>query len=147
MTHSTLYRLAIPILFCLVLAGACNAGLVFFLDQNGTLTAVQDPLVVDPLSAVKELAAGPSAVWGASGLQTEIPIGTKVKDLRIAEDTVTVDFSNEVLAGLDESSLETMFEQVNYTLRQFGFGKSVKLTCRDKLLCDYLPPRTERQAG
>ena len=67
MTHSALYRLAIPILFCLVLAGACNAGVVFFLDQNGTLTAVQDPLVVDPLSAV----------WDASGLQTESPSAPK----------------------------------------------------------------------
>jgi len=78
---------------------------------------------------------------GRFGSADGIPIGAKVKDLRIAEDTVTVDFSNEVLAGLDESSLKTMFKQVNHTLRQFGFGKSVRLTCRDKLLCDYLPPQ------
>jgi N-acetylmuramoyl-L-alanine amidase len=133
-------RFTLPLIAVLLLAGAVNAGVVVFVDQAGTLTMVQNPAVSDPVSALNALAAGPSAVWGAGGLVSAIPAGTRVQNLRVGEDSIDVDFSPEILANLDEAALETIFKQVNWTLRQFGLDKDVKITANGQPLSNYLPP-------
>ncbi len=136
--HSLSTRFALPliVLLCLLLSGIAHAGAVVFFSQDGRLTAVDDPSVMDPVSALNALVAGPSA-WG---LVSSIPAGTKLRNIDITADGVTVDFSSAILAGLDEVAVESIFKQVNWTMRQFRLDKSVKLTVNGKLLSDYLPP-------
>lgn len=142
-------HLVLPLLLCFLLIGTANAGVVVFLNQGGDLAAVQDYTVSDPASALNLLVAGPSMVWGASNLTTAIPKGTKVMGLKIIGDDVTVDLSQDVLAGLDEIAVENIFKQINWTLRQFRLDRSVKITSNGKMLSDYLPaaPKIEPAAS
>ena len=114
---SSWHRFATPLLVCLLLAGTANAGVVVFLDQQGTLTAVENPAATTPESALQALTAGPPAMWGANALTSAIPAGTKLQLLTAEGQSATVDFSDEISTGLDEAALEAIFKQVSSTLR------------------------------
>ncbi|MCL6519926.1 MAG: N-acetylmuramoyl-L-alanine amidase [Armatimonadetes bacterium] len=116
------------------------SAVVFYLDDLGGLKAVMHPDVSDPVSAVAALAQ--PIVDPATGkqLSSAIPQGNKVLDLRVEGETTIVDFSKEVTAGITEEKLGIIFKQVNFTLRQFGLDKDVKIMAEGKLLSDYLPP-------
>jgi len=142
---SSWHHLVAPFLLCLLLAGTANAGVVVFLDQQGTLTAVENPYVTTPEAALQALVAGPSAV-GRPDLLSAIPAGTKLQRFLAEGESATVDFSSEISFGLDEVALETIFKQVSLTLRQFGLDE-VKMTANDQPLYTYLPPAPEIQPG
>lgn len=147
MKHASSWRrLATPLLVCLLLAGTANAGVVVFLEQNGTLTAVENPAASTPESALQALTAGPPAMWGANALTSAIPAGTKLQLLTAEGQSATVDFSDGIVVGLDEVGLETIFKQVSSTLRQFGLDE-VNLTANGRQLYTYLPPAPEIRPG
>ncbi|MDM8008522.1 MAG: GerMN domain-containing protein [Phycisphaerae bacterium] len=134
-------HLALSLVLCAFLVGNARAGTVAFLDPNGDLAFVQDPGVTDAASALTALAAGPSQVSSSAGLVSAIPAGTTIQDLKIAGGTVWVDFSPEVTSGeFSEATLETIFRQVVWTLRQFDLGDDVKLSAGGVPLYEYLPP-------
>jgi len=133
--------LALPLLLCPFLIGTAQAAVEVFIGQNGDFVMVNDPGIMDPVTAVRALAAGPSAVWGAAGLYSAIPRGTAVQRLDVVGNSVTVDFSETMVsAGLDEAMLEDIFNQVKWTLGQFDLPRDVNLTVNGRPLYSYLPP-------
>lgn len=133
----TLVFLSSVVLLCPLFAGAAHAGVVAFLNQTGELAFVENPDVADAASALNALAAGPAA---DSGLVSAIPAGTTIAGLKIDGASVSVDFSLDVVAGdFSELSLETIFRQVVWTLRQFDLGDDVKLGANGVALHEYLP--------
>ena len=125
----------------LLAAGSAHAGVVAYYGPDGTLTAIGVPDANDPVSALNALVAGPSRYPTTEGFSTFIPNGTKVVDVSVAGDAVTVDFSPEILAGLvGEKELGSIYDQVKATLGFFGLDRSVKLTAGKVMLCDYLRP-------
>ena len=70
-------------------------------------------------AAVEQLLAGPTADEQAAGLHTEIPAGTELLDLDIADGAATVDLSGEFVSGGGSLSMRARLAQVVYTLTQF----------------------------
>jgi N-acetylmuramoyl-L-alanine amidase len=121
---------------CVVLAGAASAGIVAFYDPAGTLTAVDAPGANTPAAALNALVAGPT-----HGFLSAIPKGTSILSQSIIGDTVTIEFSPKILAGVaGEVELASIYDQVKATLLQFGLDRSIKLQCKGSLLSDYLKP-------
>ena len=137
-TYIWLY-LALP--FLLVLCSTANAASVFFYNQEGELVLVNVPGITDPAAAIDALVAGPNVIPGAEGLYTAILIGTRLKDFRIDGDSVTIEFSKDMVRGaFDEAVLAAAFKQISWTLNQFELDKDIKLTVNNKTLDYYLPP-------
>jgi len=139
---SACLALSLVVLICLFSPGVSHSGTLFFLNQDGAITAVQDPGISDPVTALNAL-ADPEMVWGAGNLHSAIPRGTRVRNLVLDGDTVVVDFTSDVLVGLDEARLETIFKQVESTMEQFIPRKSIRLTMDGELLSSFLPPAPE----
>lgn len=121
---------------CALLAGTASAGVVAFYDTAGTLTAVDAPGANTPAAALNALVAGPSY-----GFSSAIPRGTSILSQSKVGDTVTIEFSPEILEGVTgDVELAGIYDQVKATLSQFGLDKSIKLQCNANLLSDYLKP-------
>ena len=90
--------------------------------------------------AVQAVIAGPTPEEQAAGLTTDIPSGVDLVGLAIVGDSAEIDLSDEILSGLDESSLRSVFLQFSATIGGFPEIRSIRLTCRGQLLADYLPP-------
>jgi len=113
-----------------------------FFWADGQLYGVARDLAsdADPLSgSLHALVAGPTAVEEAGGLQSAIPAGTRIAQVQIVGDDVTVEFSMEVVGGLDDLRLESIFRQVRATLAAQEVSGSIKLTAAQKQLSAYLP--------
>lgn len=131
------------ILACLATTLQAETVSLFFI-KDAALVQVQRtvPGSIDPAAdALTMLVAGPSAQESADGIATAIPIGTTLTGLVIDGPRVVVDFSTEMLsAGFGERRIESVFRQVNWTLRQFGPVDDVSVTVGGRLLSEYLPP-------
>lgn len=128
---------------CLLLLSTislASAGVVVYLDGSGGLRAVSRPDAVDPFTAVQALSDPPQDPATGEQLRSAIPSTARVLSLDDSGDTFTVDFSKEIIAGLDEERLASIFKQVRFTLEQFDPTKDVRLLAEGILLSDYLPP-------
>jgi len=127
------------------MAATVHAGTVaVFFTNEAALAPVSrsTPDSTDPVqAALSLLAAGPSAEERLQGIGTAIPEGTRLTGLVIDGPRVTVEFSEEMLSGgFGELRIESVFRQVDWTLRQFGLANDVRVTVNGKLLSAYLPP-------
>ena len=133
-----------PIGFILVLVIVCiptvNSAVIVYLDEAGSQYGYNNPAIQDPVSALAALAYPPRIEETGRLLTSAIPPGTRILDFRVEGDSPVVDFSREVLAGLDEAKLGNIFKQVTLTLYQFGLDKNVKLLAEGHPLYEYLPP-------
>ena len=66
---------------------------------------------------VRALLAGPTRRERAAGLRTAVPTGTRLRDLRISRQVVTVDLAARFASGRDDASLRARVGQVIRTLR------------------------------
>ncbi|MBI4580186.1 MAG: N-acetylmuramoyl-L-alanine amidase [Planctomycetes bacterium] len=111
--------------------------------RDGDLVLVDRTTIVasTPIeTAVRALVAGPTPEELTAGLTSAIPAGTGVVGLVAGGDSVAVDLSPEVLAGLDESKLLAIFDQFRATLFDWPEIRSIRLTSKGELLSTYLPP-------
>ncbi len=112
-------------------------------EGPGGLTAVERP-VLDGLSpleaAIRALVDGPTPLETSQGFYSHIPPGTSIAKLDIAADSLAIDFSNEILQQLDESTLSGIFDQLRATTAAFPQTRDIRMTCQGRLLSDYLPP-------
>lgn len=78
---------------------------------------VEGPAVLR--DALDELLEGPTAGERAAGLHTEIPTGTTLRDLNLAEGLATVDLSRDYELGGGTLSMTARLAQVIFTATQF----------------------------
>jgi germination protein M len=69
--------------------------------------------------ALEELLAGPTDQEAEVGLATEIPEGTRLNDVAVADGVATVDLSPEFESGGGSLSMQLRVAQVVYTLTRF----------------------------
>lgn len=77
-------------------------------------------------AALQELLAGPTDQEISFGLSTEIPPGTRLNDLAIADGVATVDLSADFAAGGGSFSMQARVAQVVFTLTQFSSVRAVR---------------------
>jgi hypothetical protein len=77
-------------------------------------------------AAFTSLLAGPTKAERASGIDTEIPTGTRLLGVSIANGVARVDLTSAYQAGADTRSLQLRLAQVVYTLTQFPTVKAVR---------------------
>lgn len=127
---------------CVLTAAPAASAVVFYLNAGGSLYGVSRPDISSPVAALDALASPPA------GLGSAIPPGTRVVSFVAEQDYTAVEFSPAILAlGMDEARLETIFDQVRYTIEQFGLSRTVKMTARGAPLYQYLPPVSPVQAA
>jgi hypothetical protein len=76
-------------------------------------------------AAIGELLGGPTQAERASGLQTAIPAGTRLRGISIDRGVATIDLTSEYQSGGGLLSMQVRLGQVVYTLTQFPTVKSV----------------------
>lgn len=115
-----------------------------FFRADGRLRVVQRtvPADADPIhAAIAALIAGPTVEEQAEGIFSAIPQGVNLNRLDVSTDSVTIDFSEDLLAAeISEVFVEAVYVQASWTLRQFDLDQSVKLTVGGQSLSSYLPP-------
>ena len=138
----TLILAACAVMGALATTAAADSVTVCFYSPSGLLLAERTvPPGTAPLeAALVALVAGPTAEERAAGATSAIPEGTSVVKVEPAGTELIVDLSPDVLAGLDEAALLSIFQQFRATLMPFEEIDSFRLTCRDTLLSAYLPP-------
>ena len=70
-------------------------------------------------AALEALFAGPDAEEAAAGMETEIPEGTKLMSVAVADGVATVDVSMEFDALREADSMNASLAQITFTLTQF----------------------------
>lgn len=108
----------------------------------------------DPEAAVQELLDGPPAKERADGVpvETNIPEGATLRDLRVSDDgTAVVELSEEFTGGVpaeegertldQQSDLDARVAQVTYTLTQFDGVESARLVSGGQVL----EPKVDRR--
>ena len=88
-------------------------------EDVGVATREVEPTQAVAAAAMRELLAGPDAADRAGELGTEIPSGTELRSVSIAEGTATVDLSREFESGGGSTSMTLRVAQVVHTLTQF----------------------------
>ena len=93
---------------------------VYFLrDEKLGVGARQAEGEAGARGALEALLAGPSDEERGAGLTTEIPDGTELRDLAVADGTATVDLSGVFNDGGGSASMQARVAQVVATLTQF----------------------------
>ena len=77
-------------------------------------------------AAMAELLGGPNATEESWGFGTEIPAGTRLNGVVIADGVATVDLSPEFASGGGSLSMQLRAAEVVYTLTQFSTVKTVR---------------------
>ena len=139
------WRILISIaLIVLIFGGTASAGTVAvrFFSNGGLVLVDRDvPTGMAPEeAAVRALVAGPTQVELAVGVSSNIPAGVSINSLSMSADSVEVDLSAGVLAGLNEATLTAIFDQFRTTLGDFPSILAIKLTSGGKPLASYLKP-------
>lgn len=70
-------------------------------------------------AALEALFSGPDAEAAATGMETEVPEGTKLMSVAIADGVATVDVSTEFDALREAESMNASLAQITFTLTQF----------------------------
>lgn len=95
-------------------------GAAYFL--HGEQVAPAYRLVASPgtaRSALEALLAGPTAAEKSAGLTSAIPSGTKLRSIKVANGTATVDLTDRFGSGGGSLSMNARVAQVVFTLTRF----------------------------
>ena len=134
-------RFAPLLLGLLLLATAAHAGPVGYLDQFGKVITIDNPAATDATSALQALAGGPPRILAAVGLSSAVPRGTVVLDTSLEGNTFIVNFSRKLTsAGLDEVRIESIFNQVKWTLYHYGIEIDLRILVEGEPLASFLKP-------
>jgi N-acetylmuramoyl-L-alanine amidase len=141
--RSRVYLLpALMVAFATTASHAASINVCFWAGDN--LRVVQRETSDDGAQAEAALAAllaGPTTEETAAGVTSALPAGTTVSQLTIDENSVTIDFSSDLLnGGLDDLRLDAVYRQVSWTLRPLDLPRNVYLKVKGVPLADYLPP-------
>ena len=103
-----LYRLVVALLaataaFALI-APACSAAVVVYLDEAGTPTAYERPEAYDPASALELLAAPPSEEETGMKLTSAVPAGTKLIGIHQDAGAAVVNFSADIIGAAPDGA-------------------------------------------
>ena len=79
-------------------------------------------------AALNALLGGPLAAERAAGLSSEIPGGTRLLGITIANGVANVDLSSDYESGADARTLQLRLAQIVYTLTQFPTVSSVRFS-------------------
>lgn len=136
--------LAVVVVMALVLsvpaAGLGSVSVCFRTEAGLQMVQRAVPTGMDPVeAALTALCEGPTAEEGAGGLSSAIPAGTGLVSVVVEAGFVAIEFSDAVLAGLDDARLEAISEQVRATLWGLDLERSTRLTVGGVLLSEYLP--------
>jgi hypothetical protein len=102
--------------------GGKTSTFAVYLLHDGTIAALRRSVASTPAvarAALEELLAGPSSEEESNGLVTEIPEGTTLEDVAVADGVATVDLSGEFDDGGGSASMLGRVAQVVATLTQF----------------------------
>ena len=126
---------------------AAQCATVVYLDESGSCYGYQNPDANDPATALAALAYPPSPeLVGGTVLSSGVLPGTTVLNIATVGDTTYVDFSIEIIgAGLEEARLSAIFEQVMWTLYQFGFTGNISVLAAGQPLSSYVRPPKDVQ--
>jgi len=115
-------------LACAFVVGHAYAGPVAYLDAFGEIYVTDNPKAVDAVSALSCLSSPPPSGPLAGILTSAVPRGTKLLDFRIDGDRAVVNFSKRLVAGgVEETRLSGVFEQVKWTLWNWGIDMNVSI--------------------
>ena len=93
------------------------------------------PPGMSPLeAAIRATVAGPTPQEASIGLYSHLPPGTTLAGLAITGDQVAIDFSKEVLEGLTDHVVESIFDEFKSTIGDFPEIRSIRLTCGGQAL-------------
>jgi N-acetylmuramoyl-L-alanine amidase/chitodextrinase len=123
-------------------ASAGAAGVAFY-DSAGGLVIVQRDLPEGEkgiAQTVQALVAGPTAGEAAGGIVSAIPPGVAALSVSLDNSELTVDLSLEVIEGLDDALLQSIFGQFKATFLNHPGVSDIALTCQGRLLSTYLAP-------
>lgn len=81
---------------------------------------------------MQKLLAGPTAAESAQGFSTQIPAGTTLNSVRVANGTATVDLSNQLSTAAGACRVTAIRSQIERTLRQFSTVQRVAITVNGK---------------
>ena len=95
-------------------------------EYVGPVTRQIPPTKAVATAAVRELLLGPSATEQGWGLSTQIPVGTELIRVSIADGTARVDLSSEFDDGGGSLSMGLRLGQIVYTLTQFATVQRVE---------------------
>jgi Sporulation and spore germination/Immunoglobulin-like domain of bacterial spore germination len=101
-----------------------------WLQRGGRLWVVkrEQPVTMSPArAAVRSLLAGPTVAEADAGVATQVPSGTDLLGLGVADGTATVDVSDRFGAGSGAASVRMRLAQLTYTLTQFPAIDRVRL--------------------
>ncbi len=84
--------------------------------------------------AVEALAQGPEPDEAARGLVSEVPGGTRVRSVRVADGVLVVDLSAEVVSGGGSASMIGRLAQLRYTLTEPTSVDAVEVTVEGRRL-------------
>jgi hypothetical protein len=111
-------------------AAARTVSLAIWLLRSGKLFQTQRSTPYSQAVGQAALAAmlsGPNQAERAAGLQSAIPVGTRLLGLKIAAGTATVDLSSAFESGTTATVMARRLAQVVYTATQFPTVTSVRL--------------------
>ncbi len=111
-----------------VTAGRVTLVALYFL-RGEKLAVVRRPIAETPrvgTAALQELLIGPTPREADWGFTTEVPAGTKLRELAIADGVATVDLSSDFASGGGSFSMRARVAQVVFTLTQFPTVQAVR---------------------
>ena len=88
-------------------------------------------------AAVKALLQGPDRTELATGIGTQIPPGTRLNSIAIANGIARIDLSSDYQSGGSPRSLQLRLAQVVYTLTQFPTVSAVRLSVDGASVVDH----------
>lgn len=83
-------------------------------------------------AALNELLAGPTGAEQGKGYGSEIPSGTRLRDITIEQGVARADFSSELNSAAGACRVTAIRSQIERTLRQFPTVKSVVISVEGK---------------
>jgi hypothetical protein len=93
-------------------------------------------------AAVEALLSGPDGAERANGIRSEIPLGTRLNGIAIANGIARVDLSSDYQEGDSSSSLRLRLAQVVYTLTQFSTVSKVRFLVDGEPVLDHAVGRS-----
>lgn len=129
------------VILALVLAAGCRPRpaavevSIFFTRSEGTAIVLAEAVRTVPRgdasalvrAALAELLQGPTEAEQATGLVSQIPSGTRLRNVRIAGGVVQADFSKEVESGGGSASMLGRMWQIVYTATQVPQAPRVQI--------------------